>query len=736
MVKSLYSGVSGLKTHQAKMDVIGNNIANVNTVGFKAGVVTFRDIYYQYKINPSQGTATSGGINPAMVGYGVKLASTNANMTQSGYTQSDWWSDVALDGQGFFQVMDSTGSIFYTRAGHFTVDDDGYLVNTAGNFVLGVTGDPQGVEPSTQRIRIVIPDTEDNCSSATQRVNGVDVTLSMSAPSDNTNISITFTPAEFPYATLNNGILNIFFNPDDQYGSQDDFEAAIATALQAGGVQLPDDVELKFDFSSIPDDVAARAASNIVDDFKVSTQTAEYQFHTTYQESGLTKHAYMTFSVPDPTCKDTVKVTVEASTEGVDQKVKAEYNQKTGEWSLTIYGDSTAADINAAISEQINSIEAEGGTASKLNCDNMVLPSNGQREEVLKKLLGITKKEDGTDNDPVPVQLVGGTKTGVTLDVEVKEAGEFGNNYKVVFSYKSGYGKTSAVWDEGTLNVTICADSTIGDVNQAIKEAAKGDQKKILEFNEISGLNYGPNYDFDRVVEADPDEEGKLLVTETDRNGVTRTKSVDDLSELNAENVEWDNYYDANGDEIEDEDEKAAAFEDEKAPEDIWQPVFRDAFFGGNPAIAPTNGKDSFYTETAKSLGTFNLENGRIGSPQSMRDLLDIVVQPDGTIIGLHAVHGYITFGRIDIATFDNVNGLAQVGGTNFKETVASGSPKVNVAGSDGAGAIVSGALEMSNVDLSQEFTDMITTQRGFQANSRVITVSDTMLEELLSLKR
>lgn len=730
MVKSLYSGVSGLKTHQAKMDVIGNNIANVNTVGFKAGVVTFRDIYYQYKINPSSGTATSGGINPAMVGYGVKLASTNANMTQSGYTQSDWWSDVALDGQGFFQVMDATGSIFYTRAGHFTVDDDGYLVNTAGNFVLGVTGDPQGVEPSTQRIRIVIPDTEDNCSSATQRVNGVDVTLSMSAPSDNTNISITFTPAEFPYATLNNGILNIFFNSDDQYGSQDDFEAAIATALQAGGVQLPDDVELKFDFSSIPDDVAARAASNIVEDFKVSTKTAEYQFHTTYTEAGLTKHAYMTFSVPDPTCKDTVKVTVAASTEGLENTVKAEYDQKTGAWELTIYGDTTAADINEAIKKEIDKIEADGGTVSKLNCDNMVLPSNGTREEVLKTMLGYTEK-DGKETPPDDgVQLEGGTKTGVTLDVEVKEAGEFGNNYKVVFSYKAGYGKTSAVWDEGTLNVTVCADSTIGDVNQAIKEAAKGDQKKILEFNEISGLDYGPNYDFDRVVEAG--EGGKLKVTETDRNGNTRSAEVDSLSDLKDETkqVNW-TYTNADGTNSDTDN-----FEDEKSPDDIWQPVFREAFFGGNPAIAPTDGKDSFYTETAKSLGTFNLENGRIGAPQSMRDLLDIVVQPDGTIIGLHAVHGYITFGRIDIATFDNVNGLAQVGGTNFKETVASGSPKVNVAGSDGAGSIVSGALEMSNVDLSQEFTDMITTQRGFQANSRVITVSDTMLEELLSLKR
>ncbi|CCY20430.1 fagellar hook-basal body proteins [Eubacterium sp. CAG:786] len=95
-----------------------------------------------------------------------------------------------------------------------------------------------------------------------------------------------------------------------------------------------------------------------------------------------------------------------------------------------------------------------------------------------------------------------------------------------------------------------------------------------------------------------------------------------------------------------------------------------------------------------------------------------------------------MNLGRIDIATFDNPNGLTAMGGTLFAESVASGQPKLAIAGQDGAGEVVSGALEMSNVDLAQEFTDMITTQRGYQANSRVITTSDTMLEELLSLKR
>ena len=92
--------------------------------------------------------------------------------------------------------------------------------------------------------------------------------------------------------------------------------------------------------------------------------------------------------------------------------------------------------------------------------------------------------------------------------------------------------------------------------------------------------------------------------------------------------------------------------------------------------------------------------------------------------------------GRIDIVTFENPKGLNQIGTSYWQESLSSGEPRLKIAGQDGAGEIVSGALEMSNVDLSQEMSDMIITQRGFQANSRIITVSDTMLEELVNLKR
>ena len=138
----------------------------------------------------------------------------------------------------------------------------------------------------------------------------------------------------------------------------------------------------------------------------------------------------------------------------------------------------------------------------------------------------------------------------------------------------------------------------------------------------------------------------------------------------------------------------------------------------------------------ATALSTVTMTDGRTAAEQTVADLETIMIDDDGVIYGRHAVHGLLLLGRIDIATFVNPMGLDQIGTSLWRESLASGEAQVKIPGSDGAGNVVSNALEMSNVDLAQEFSDMIITQRGYQANSRVITVSDTMLEELVNLKR
>ncbi len=137
MLRSLYSGVAGLTSHQTKMDVIGNNIANVNTYGFKSSRVCFRDIYYQTTKTATGGSDTTGGVNPSQIGYGVTVSSVDKNMSRSSFQSTSSTLDVAIAGEGFFQVQDKAGNKFFTRAGMLNVDNEGNLVDTNGKFVLG-----------------------------------------------------------------------------------------------------------------------------------------------------------------------------------------------------------------------------------------------------------------------------------------------------------------------------------------------------------------------------------------------------------------------------------------------------------------------------------------------------------------------------------------------------------------------------------------------------------------------
>lgn len=140
MLRSMFSGVSGLRTHQTKMDVIGNNIANVNTVGFKASRATFQEIYNQTLKAASAPTSAEGrgGINAQQVGLGVSVASIDVLHTQGGAQRTDKATDLALEGDGFFVLSDGVSN-FYTRAGNFDVDPQGYLVSASGLKVQGWT---------------------------------------------------------------------------------------------------------------------------------------------------------------------------------------------------------------------------------------------------------------------------------------------------------------------------------------------------------------------------------------------------------------------------------------------------------------------------------------------------------------------------------------------------------------------------------------------------------------------
>lgn len=164
MLKSLYSGVSGMKANQTKMDVIGNNIANVGTTAFKKANVRFSDTLYQNQINSSGSSTNYGGINPSQVGLGVKVAGISKNFVQGSLQTTGRSTDVAIDGDGFFVVAKgdladpNNMELQYTRDGSFSIDEEGHLVTADGWRVVGKALDENG-DPTGELVPIRIPDT-------------------------------------------------------------------------------------------------------------------------------------------------------------------------------------------------------------------------------------------------------------------------------------------------------------------------------------------------------------------------------------------------------------------------------------------------------------------------------------------------------------------------------------------------------------------------------------------------
>jgi flagellar hook protein FlgE len=130
MMRSLWAGVSGLQNHQTRMDVLGNNISNVNTTGFKKGRVTFQDMLSQTMSGAAKPTDEAGGVNPQQVGLGMQVSTIDTIFTQGALQSTGVMTDVALQGNGFF-VLNAGDKTYYTRNGAFGLDQDGRLVNPA-----------------------------------------------------------------------------------------------------------------------------------------------------------------------------------------------------------------------------------------------------------------------------------------------------------------------------------------------------------------------------------------------------------------------------------------------------------------------------------------------------------------------------------------------------------------------------------------------------------------------------
>lgn len=157
MIRSMFSAISGLRNHQTMMDVVGNNIANVNTNGFKSSSTVFEDVLSQTFRGAGLATATTGGTNPNVIGLGARVSSIATSFSQGSLQRTGRSTDFAIQGDGFFVVQSETGRT-YTRAGSFAVDALGRITTNDGGFVQGWQADQSGNLSTTAPIgNITIP---------------------------------------------------------------------------------------------------------------------------------------------------------------------------------------------------------------------------------------------------------------------------------------------------------------------------------------------------------------------------------------------------------------------------------------------------------------------------------------------------------------------------------------------------------------------------------------------------
>lgn len=799
MNRALFSGVAGLKTHQTKMDVIGNNIANVNTYGYKSQRAVFSDLYYQALRNASAGTASQGGKNPSAVGYGSQLAGIQTQMSQSSMQTTGYGMDVAITGEGFLQVMDPSGNIFYTKAGMLDYDANGYLTDINGNFVLGTTATGTA---DTQKICLSnIGTVNPKKASVTESINGIDYTITASNPNKFGNIAISISSSEglpdgLPAKAVisSTGAISVELNAFHKFNSMNELNVAINDAITeanggnqhaAGRFTL---TATKNMFGTEATDgtfkgVAVAEPSKITlpaDAFEGKLSVTKFDPEETTQV--IADGSQVTFTTTAVANTNPAEYTITATVNGIDYSAKVtgtsiypvtltsarggsiELNTKLGQkFTQTDLDNAVLKPTTGTVSApqyflggaQISKVSEKFPSSSAMDFAISNLDATTHTFDLSVTIAGITYT---AENPAVPGQEI-------TLKTENEEDGAITLSIPALTTMAENYGLDinsanfhTALNDLLTNSIDLHSYASVAS-KEAVTEPLTGAEIAGTDFSVTTGQMTG-------AIEDGFFGGGMLFMqTSTDFTG-KGTVTPDKFTASYVQGVDEGNSYWTVTLDIEGKEYTTTISEGTiasslllKGPEGDYIQVTNPGFEGMNdyfrsqqnpprdPAtgdsVQALNGNDTIEItpsvasrEMGLSSKPFTLAGGTDGGVVTLDEINSIAIAGDGTITVSHGELGNVVAGRISLASFANPAGLLLQGTNYFAATANSGEPNLCDPGSDGTGSLVTSALEMSNVDLSSEMADMITTQRGFQANSRIITVSDSMLEELINLKR
>ena len=573
LTSALYTGLSGLNVAQTWMQVVGNNIANVNTTAYKSSRALFQSQFYVTSASGSAPTADSGGANPSQMGLGASVATIQKNFGQGSITSTGNNTDLAINGQGFFMVQDPSSGQEFTRDGAFTLNGSDQLVTAHGQLVQGYAVDSSGTVIPGRLQNVTIPLGSATIAKATSTV---DLIGNLSADGVVSSGGSTITSQDLQLSP---------------------------TAAAAAGTTVPTGTSLLTDL--------------------VSTSTGN----------------------PNFTLGQTLKLNAQQGTNDIPTQ------------TFTVGAGTTVNDLQTFFNNALGINTTAGGTGSSLIA--------------------------GTAAGSADLQIVGNSGSANALTV-------------VTAGFSDASGNTPLTLSTSTTNLPVGeSTSTSMTVFDSLGIPVTLDITTSLATKTSSGTTW--NYQVNSPDNIDNNNPGQTLVG-------TGTLTFDTNGQLLS----------AAGANIS---------------------VHRD-----NTGALPTLPISLNFT----GMSSLAQDAGNPGSRMNMSGqdgiqlgtLTNFSVGTDGTITGSFDNGQTRTLGQVAVAEFNNPQGLNDLGGNVYTAGANSGVPIVTTAQSLGAGAIQSGALDQSNVDLSLEFTNLIQASTGFSASSRVITTSNQMITQLLDSTR
>jgi len=684
MIDSIYVGITGVRSHQTELNVIGNNVANINTTAYKAGRVAFSDVMSQ---TLSEGTAARGSVaatNPRQSGLGVKVGSIDTVLTQGSLQTTGIDTDLAVEGEGMFVVTDGT-SDFYTRDGTFSFDVEGRLVDPStglvvkGNLAKEDATAAGEVQFDAELKELAVPLNQESKAEATSFIT-LSGNLDASGGGDSTWTEDTIFGQPARHEGLSSGELAGFTSQLDGANPGD---AKLKITVNEGGVisggvlSLP--IQEYDSIATLRDNLNALVNSDDTLRGKVIFKQELVGGATSLVLRSIAGGEDVSITVDDGATAGLQTSSLLGFTKGETQ---------TGE----------AASISTASSTELNELANVG--------------------------------ENLTDGDIL--RFTGVKPSGEQFEGEfIYDTNERNSLGELFAAVEDAYGGVRAGLDPNTgqLILTEIGDDDAGatrvvgfDISFSLLDQATTDRELR------SGLlGADPNYEFSTNTQVYDEQGQPHSLTFTFTKGLIENEwnwgaTMDGYSPSSG-NVGTAVFLpDGTIDSFEATDGTALTFSPSSGASEMTIDL---------NASDPTGTLGGLTQFVSPSSVAVRDQDGRASG-----SLVSVGIEENGHVRGLFDNGDSQVFARVSLAVFDNPNGLRREGENLFTATVSSGSVRTGEATSEIPGVIRSGALEMSNVDLAAEFTNMIVTQRGFQASARTITTSDELLAELVNLKR